>query len=149
MNSNQCSFSTVIRFVGRLEFFTQTVARYVVSEPVQYYPLCKLRDKGQIRDKSEFVMTSLSSEGVLSKGITSAAFIFVGTIPFDMDKLTMFVMLGRRQSKCSFRKKVGTGSSEHEFEGILLTSRLTSSSIAGTKMLSLSSTVHVLSSRST
>ena len=82
-------------------------------------------------------MTSLSNEGFFSKGVTSAAFIFVGTIPVDMDKLTMFVMLGRRQSKCSFRNQVGTGSSAHDFEGLLLISRLTSSSVAGKKMLSL------------
>ena len=110
----------MIRFIGRLEFFLQIVARDVVNKPVQHYPLCQLRDKGQIRDRllretwstslfsttlsvnleikdrletgRKFFMTSLSNEGFFSKGVTSAAFIFVGTIPVDMDKLTMFVM---------------------------------------------------------
>ena len=96
----------------------------MVSKPVQHYPLCQLRDKGQIRDRllretwstslfsttlsvnleikdiletgRKFFMTSLSNEGFLSKGVTSAAFIFVGTIPVD-NKLTMFVMLGKKK----------------------------------------------------
>ena len=97
----------------------------------------------------KFFMISLSNEGFLSNGVTSTAFIFVGTIPVDMDKLTMFEMLVRRQSKCSFRNQVSTGSSEHYFEGLLLTSCLTSSSIAGKQILSLSSTVPGLSSGGT
>ena len=140
LGSHQCSFSTVIRFIGRLEFSLQIVARDVVNEPVQHYPLCQhLEIKDRLETGRKFFMTSLSNEGVLSKGVTRAAFIFVGTIHVDWDKLTMFVMLGRRQYKCSFRNQVGTGSSAHDFEGLLLISRLTSSSVASKKMLSLSS----------
>ena len=43
-------------------------------------------------------MIFLSNDGFLSNGVIRAAFIFVGTIPVDMDSLTMFVMLGRMQS---------------------------------------------------
>ena len=38
-------------FIGRFEFFLQIVARDVVNKPVQHYPPCQLRDKGQIRDR--------------------------------------------------------------------------------------------------
>ena len=41
-------------------------------------------------------MTSLSREGFFRYGVTSAPFIAVGTIPVDIDKLTMVVMVGRR-----------------------------------------------------
>ena len=63
-----------------------------------------LEIKDRLETGREFFMTSLSSEGFLSKGVTSAAFIFVDTIPVDMEKFTMFVILGRRQYKCSFKK---------------------------------------------
>ena len=94
----------------------------------------------EINDKLELgrklFMTSLSREDFFSNGVTSALFIVVGTIPVDIDKLTMFVMVGRRQVKYSFSSQVGTGSNEHDVEGLLLISRLTSSSVAGTKTLS-------------
>ena len=100
--------------MGRLEFFLQIVARDVVSMSLFSTTLSvNLEVKDRLETGRKFFMTSLSNEGV-----TSAAFIFVGTIPVDMEKLTMFVMLGRRQSKCSFRNQVGTGSSEHDFEGL-------------------------------
>ena len=87
----------------------------------------------EIKDRFEtgrkFSMTFLSKDGFLSNGVTRAAFIFVGTIPVDMDSLTMFVMLGRMQSKCAFSIHVGTGSSEHDFEGLLATSNFTSYSV--------------------
>ena len=70
----------------------------------------------EIKDKLEIgrklFMTSLSREGSL--------FIVVGTLPVDIDKLTMFVMVGRRQVKYSFSSQVGTRSSEHDVEGFLL-----------------------------
>ena len=40
-------------------------------------------------------------EGFFSNGVTRAVFIVVGTIPFGIDKLTVFVMVGKRQVKCS------------------------------------------------
>ena len=43
---------SVYRQIG-IEFFLQIVARDVVNEPVQYCPLCQLRNKGQIRDRSK------------------------------------------------------------------------------------------------
>ena len=51
--------------------------------------------KDRIQTGRKFFMRSLSNEGFVSKGVTSAAFIFVGTIPVDMDKLTMCVVHGR------------------------------------------------------
>ena len=107
----------------------------------------------EIKDRFEtgrkFSMTFLSKDGFLSNGVTRAAFIFVGTIPVDMDSLTMFVMLGRMQSKCAFSIHVGTGSSEHDFEGLLATSNFTSSSVAGKNMSSLAPTAHGHSSGGT
>ena len=81
-----------------------------------------------------------------SNGVTIAVLMVVGTIPVDIDKLSMFVMVGKRQVKCSFNNQDGTGSSEYDVEGLLSTGRLTSSSVAGTKTLSLSSTETGLSS---
>ena len=91
-------------------------------------------------------MTSLSREGFFRYGVTSARFIAVGKIPVDIDKLPVFVMVGRRQVKYSFSSQVGTGSSEHGVEGLLLISPLTSSSVAGTRTLSSLSTASGLSS---
>ena len=90
-------------------------------------------------------MTSLSREGFFSNGVTSAIFVVVGTIPVDIDKLTIFVMVGQRQVKCSFSNQVDLESSVHDVEGLLLISRLTSSSVAGKKKFSLSSTASELS----
>ena len=104
----------------------------------------------EIKDKLEIgrqlFITFMSRKGFFSNGVTSALFIVVSTIPVDIDKLTMFVIVGRRQVKYSFSSQVGTGSSEHAVEGLLLTSRHTSSSVAGTRTLSLSSTASGLSS---
>ena len=99
-----------------------------------------LEIKDRLETGRKFFMTYMFNEGYLSKGVTCAAFIFEGTIPVDMGKLTMFVMLvmlGRRQSECFFRNQVGKGSSVHDFQG--LPSRLTSSSVAGKKLPGLSS----------
>ena len=93
-------------------------------------------------------MTSLSGEGYFSNGVTSAVFIVVGTIPVDIDRLTVFVTVCKRQVNCSFSNQDVTGSNEHDFEGLLLISLLTSSFVAGTKKLSLSSTASGLSSGS-
>ena len=41
---------SVYRQIG---IFPADVARDVVNKPVQHYPLCQLRDKGQIRDRSK------------------------------------------------------------------------------------------------
>ena len=103
-----------------------------------------MKDKLEIGRK--LFMTSLSKEGFFSNGVTSALSIVVGTMPVDIDKLTMFVMIGRRQVNYSFSREVATGSCEHDVEGLLLISRLNSSSVAGTKTLSLSSTASGLSS---
>ena len=79
----------------------------------------------EIKDRFEtgqkFSMTFLSKDGFLSNGVTRAAFNCVGTIPVDTDSLTRCVMLDRRQSTCSFSIHVGTGSSKHDFEGLLAT----------------------------
>ena len=124
LDSHQCNFSTVIRFIGRLEFFCRLLHETWSISLFSTTLSVNLEIKDRLETGRKFFMTSLSNEGFLSKGVTSAAFIFVGTIPVDIDKLTMFVMLGRRQSKCSFRNQVGTGSSAHDFEGLLLTSHL-------------------------
>ena len=97
----------------------------------------------EIKDTLEIgrklLMTSLTREGFFRNGVTSALFIVVDTILVDIDELTMFVNVGRRQVKYSFSSQVGTGSSEHDVDGLLLITRLTSSSIAGTETITLSS----------
>ena len=75
-------------------------------------------------------MTSLSREGFFSNGVTNAVFVVIGTITVDINNLPMFV---RDKLISFFSSQVGTGSSEHDFKRFLLASRLTSSSVAGTR----------------
>jgi len=50
-------------------------------------------------------MTCMSKKGFFSKNVTSAAFILVGTIPVDMNKLIMFVMVDNRQLSVLFEAR--------------------------------------------
>ena len=143
---SSAQFPYCVSVVGWLEYFLQVARRAVVDKPPQYNPLFQLKNKRQIGDRAKVVHNILVQGRLLQQRRHGRTFIVVGTIPVDIDKLTMFVMDGRRQVTYSFSSQVGTASSEHGVEGLLLTSRLTSSSAAGMKTHTLSSTASGLSS---
>ena len=77
----------------------------------------------------------MSSDGFFNRVFTIAVFRPRGTMPVVRDVLTMFVMVGKRMSRLSYRSVVGMGSSSQDFTGVLLIIFKTKSSVTKVKGL--------------
>ena len=82
-----------------------------------------------------FFRRFLSINGFFNRGFTIAVFRPRGTMPVVRNVLTMFVMVGKRMSRLSYRSVVGIGSSSQDFTGVLLIIFKTKSSVTKVKGL--------------
>ena len=57
--------------------------------------------KWKVRNGTVVVQKFLSSDSFFNRGLTMTVFRSRGTIPVVRDVLMMFVMVGKRMSKCS------------------------------------------------
>ena len=57
--------------------------------------------KWKVRNGTVVVQRFLSSDSFFNRGLTMTVFRSRGTIPVVRDVLMMFVMVGKRMSKCS------------------------------------------------
>ena len=73
----------------------------------------------------------------LRSGVTIAFFIDEGMQPLAIDIFTISVIIGESISTHCFSKLVGTGSSEHDFDGEFIIIFLTSSTDAGRNWFSV------------
>ena len=77
----------------------------------------------------------LSSPDFFIKGVTKAIFQSLGKTPDCSDKLTNFVIIGKRMEICSFKRLVGMGSSSQVVDLEDIISFQTSSSVGCLKLV--------------